>query len=185
MRFNLIVAMCRDNGIGYKGQLPWKIPADLQYFSNLTKGDGNNAVIMGHKTWQSLPIPKGKSRGLHDRDNFVLSKTDTFDICVNHNHLLKTFKSIAELESYLTKNDIYEEVWVIGGAQIYKQCLEEGKISKCYITFIDEDFDCDTFFPELDPTEWQELERKESYDVTYECTLRYSVYEHRISKSTA
>ena len=94
MRFNLIVAMCRDNGIGYKGQLPWKIPADLQYFSNLTKGDGNNAVIMGHKTWQSLPIPKGKSRGLHDRDNFVLAKTDTFDICVNHNHLLKTFKSM-------------------------------------------------------------------------------------------
>ena len=74
-------------------------------------------------------------------------------------------------------------MWVIGGAQIYKQCLEEGKISKCYITFIDEDFECDTFFPELDPTEWHELERKESYDITYECNLRYSVYEHINSKS--
>ena len=178
MRFNLIVAMCRDNGIGYKGKIPWRIPLDLQYFSNLTKGDGNNAVIMGHKTWQSLPLIAGKTRGLHDRDNFILSNATTFDICLNHNHLTKTFKSIDALEYYITKNNIYEDIWVIGGAEIYKQFLAEGKIQKCYVTSIDAAFECDTFFPELNQTEWREVERKENYDVTYDCVVSYSVYEH-------
>ena len=179
MRFNLIVAVCRDNGMGFKGQLPWHIPQDLQYFSNLTKGDGNNAVIMGHKTWQSLPIPKGKPRGLPQRDNFILSRSDSFDMLLNHDRLSKTFKSIAELEMFIEKTNLYEEVWVIGGAEIYKQFLEQGKIQKCYITRIDADFECDTFFPELDMKAWREIERIDNYEPIYDCPLIYSVYERK------
>jgi dihydrofolate reductase len=170
--------MCRNNGIGLNGQLPWQISQDLQYFAKVTKGDGLNAVIMGHKTWQSLPIPKNKPRGLVDRDNFVLASTATFDMLIHHNHLTKTFQSVAELEAYLTKNDVYEEVWVIGGTNIYKQFLDAGKIQKCYITYIDAEFDCDTFFPDLDMFQWQEIERTDSYDTTYDCKLSYVVYEH-------
>lgn len=178
MRFNLIVAMCRHNGIGYKGQLPWKIPEDLQYFSELTKGDGLNAVVMGHKTWQSLPIPKGKPRGLSQRDNFVLSTSDSFDLLLNHDRLSKTFNTIAALETYLSKNDVYEDIWVIGGSQIYKQFLEQGKIQKCYVTYIDTDFYCDAFFPELNKKEWREVERTDTYDTSYDCSVSYVVYEH-------
>jgi dihydrofolate reductase len=178
MRFNLIVAMCRNNGIGYKGKLPWQIPQDLHYFSTMTKGDGNNAVIMGNKTWQSLPIPKGRPRGLTDRDNFVLARTDQFDTLLHNDHLLKTFKNIAELEAYLMKAELYEEVWVIGGADIYRQFLEADKIAKCYVTAIDEDFYCDAFFPVLDMTVWREVERTENYEPTYECKVTYLVYEH-------
>jgi dihydrofolate reductase len=66
---------------------------------------------------------------------------------------------------------------VIGGAQIYKQFLEQGKIDKCYVTYIDEDFYCDAFFPELDKTEWREIERLDTYDKTYECSVNYIIYE--------
>lgn len=184
MQYNLIVAMCRNNGIGHMGQLPWKIPEDLQYFSRFTKGDGNNAVVMGHKTWQTLPFPTGKPRGLTDRDNFVLSKTNWFDMLWNHDRLSKTFKSIEELESYITKNDIYEDVWVIGGAEVYKQFLDQGKIDKCYVTYIDADFECDAFFPELSKSEWKEMERLESYNKVYECNVSYLVYNRIRDQNT-
>ena len=177
MRFNLIVSMCRNNGIGLNGKIPWHIPADLQYFAQLTKGDGNNALIMGNTTWQSLPIVKGRPRGLPNRDNFVLSYNDQFDMAVNHTHLLKTFKSIMAVESYVENNTIYEDVWVIGGAQIYKQFLDQKKIHKCYVTYVDADFECDTFFPLLDSTEWKEIERTDGYDANYNCEVNYVVFE--------
>jgi dihydrofolate reductase len=170
--------MCRDNGIGYKGQLPWRITRDMEYFAQITKGDGLNAVVMGHKTWQSLPIPKGKPRGLPQRDNFILSRSNTFDMLIAHEHLAKTFKSFEEMETYLDKNDIYEEVWLIGGTDIYKHFLDAKKVQYCYITHIDADFDCDTFFPVLNSAEWKETKRTDSYDATYECKVTYSVYKH-------
>ena len=177
MSFNIIVAVSKNNGIGYKGKIPWHIKQDLNYFSELTKGDGNNAVIMGNTTWKGLPFLKGKPRGLHDRDNFVLSNTDSFDIVMTQERELKTFKNIADLEIYLTQREIYEDIWIIGGETIYKQFLEMGKIEKCYITHIDKEFECDTFFPVLDNTEWREIERTDHYDIIYDCQVSYVVYE--------
>lgn len=169
--------MCRNRGIGFMGKLPWHIPQELQHFSQITKGDGLNAIVMGHNTWQSLPVLKDRTRGLADRDNFVLSQSTTFDHLNNQHRLLKTFKSITELEAYLEDNNTYEEVWVIGGADIYKQFLTEKKIEYCHISYIDEEFECDTFFPELDLSEWKEIKRTESYDVNYKCTINYIVYK--------
>ena len=179
MSFNLIVSLCRNNGIGLNGQMPWHIPQDLEYFAKLTKGDGNNALIMGEKTWQSLPILKGKMRGLQKRDNFVLSRNAHFDMLINNDRLLKTFKTIEEIVNYIRQNNIYEDVWVIGGADVYKQFLDKKLIHKCYVTSIDAAFECDTFFPELDMKEWREIEREESYDTNYECQLSYVVYQQR------
>lgn len=180
MRFNLIVSLCRNSGIGYKGQLPWNIKDDLQNFAQLTKGDGNNAVVMGNATWQSLPIVTGKPRGLYGRDNLVLARVDSFDMVINHNRLMKTYKSIDELEDYLSCNENYEDIWIIGGANVYKQFLEMNKIQKCYVTYIDADFECDTFFPIDDfkkNGEWKEIERSETYDKNYKCIVSYVVYE--------
>jgi dihydrofolate reductase len=179
MQYNLIVSLCLNNGIGFKNQIPWHITNDLRYFSKLTKGDGLNAVIMGNKTWQSLPVIHNKPRGLAERDNFVLASNSSFDMLIGHDRLVKTFKNIADLEAYVTENATYEEIWVIGGAEIYKQFLEMDKIKNCYVTFIDKEFECDTFFPidimHAEAEGWTEMERTEAYDTTYECLVCYCV----------
>ena len=213
MQFNLIVSTCRNNGIGLNNKIPWHVTDDLRYFAKLTKGDGLNAVIMGHQTWQSLPNLPNKPRGLIERDNFVLSGQHSFDMLINHGRLVKTFKTVDEIETYLSVNNTYREIWVIGGAQIYKHFLDLNKIKKCYVTYVDEDFECDTFFPidfasaadtgqsaseagaseagasaagasEAGPR-WIEVERTDTYDKTYECLVRYSVYEPQLDKAGA
>ena len=69
---NLIVAHCRHRGIGFKNTLPWFIKSDLKRFKHLTIGNGNNAVIMGRKTWESLPV---KHQPLSNRTNVIISNT--------------------------------------------------------------------------------------------------------------
>ena len=164
--FNLIVAVCRNNGIGLNGKIPWHIKQDIEYFSKITKGDGNNAVIMGRKTWESLP------KHLVDRANLVLSSETT---------MTKTnatfFRSFEELDAYLESNNFYEEIWVIGGAQIYNHYITSNKIKKCYITYIDQEYECDTFFPPLDMSVWKPTEYEKRYDI---CDLDFVVYERKM-----
>ena len=181
IRYNLIVAMCNNNGIGFKGKIPWHIKHDLQHFSKLTKGDGNNAIVMGSKTWYSLPIRSTNIIGLPDRDNFILSASGKGKINIQHNKIIKSFQSIDELENYFHEEDsTYEDIWIIGGAQIYKYFLDNNKINKCYITSIDKNFECDVFFPdELESNDkWVEIERTNMYDDNYECFIDYIVYEN-------
>ncbi len=172
--------MCQNNGIGYKGGIPWNIQEDLQYFSKLTKGKmppANNAVIMGSHTWKSLP--QG-GMGLKGRDNLVLSQaSQQFDIYVRGDYLIKTFPSVEAVERFITHSVKYDEVWVIGGAQVYEQFLSTNKIKKCYITYIDRAFECDTFFPALDMSQWTEVERRRDYNATYACAVDYVVYEKK------
>jgi dihydrofolate reductase len=168
--FNLIVSMCSNNGIGYQGDLPWHIKHDLHYFAKMTKGEGHNAVVMGKNTLKSLKNAKGY---LIDRDNLVLSS----EMLDTKNDTIKFFTSINELDNYIAANDIYEDIWIIGGAQIYQQYLDLDKINKCYVTYIDKEFTCDIFFPSLDLSVWKEIERTDSYDNTYECQVSYRVYE--------
>jgi dihydrofolate reductase len=174
MLFNLIVAVCKNNGIGYKGEIPWRIKADLQYFSKLTKGTGRNAVIMGCNTWKSLP--QG-GVGLKGRDNLVLSKaSQSFDIFIDHEQTIKTFTCFDHVERFISHQS-YNGNWIIGGAQIYQHYLSTNQIKRCYITYIDKDFECDTFFPDLDMTQWTEVERRSEYDSKYACAVDYVVYE--------
>ena len=144
MQYKIIVATCRNNGIGYCNTLPWNIKEDLRHFSKLTKGNGKNAIIMGKNTWKSIgekPLPK--------RDHFILSTMITDDITTRSISGNSTFicRNIDELEDKCRENN-YENVWVIGGESIYKQFLER-KCVDCIVTYIDEDFDCDTYFPFL------------------------------------
>lgn len=145
MKFNLIVALCKNGGIGKNNKLPWQIKEDLCHFSKLTKGNGKNAVIMGSKTYLSLPLP---NHYLPGRDHFILSNTLQLDKQMDDTHLIKSFPSITHLICYLEKinDNIYEEVWIIGGSQIYKQFIERNLIHKCYLTYIDKEYECDTFF---------------------------------------
>ena len=176
MKFNLIVAMCRNNGIGMKGAIPWHIPTDLRYFSKLTRGDGTNAIVMGSNTWTSLD-----RNGLPGRDNFVLSKSNRFDMLFAGDRLIKSFKSLDEFIFFLELQSIYKEVWIIGGQQVYDTFLAADKVDQCYVTYIDKEFPCDTFFPSLDTTvsQWTEQERTLTHDAFYNCTVEYIVYNRR------
>ena len=90
MIYKIICAMCNQRGIGKDGELPWKIKEDLNFFSKLTKGNKNNAVIMGKKTWISL------KKYLPDRDNLILSTSITLDETHDDN-IVKSFQSIKEI----------------------------------------------------------------------------------------
>lgn len=146
MKFKIIAAVCKGGGIGLNGQLPWKIKEDLAFFSKLTKGDGNNAVVMGRKTWDSLP-----GKHLIKRDNLIISNNIEIEKrCDTLNkELIKTFISIDNLVEFCKKQN-YDQVWIIGGSTIYKQFIDKDLVDTCCITYINETYNCDTFFPSLE-----------------------------------
>ena len=145
-RFKLIVAMCPNGGIGYKGRLPWPhCKADMAHFAKRTTGGGNNAVIMGAKTWDSIP-----ARPLRNRANLILS-SQTPEQSAQSAHW---FRTVPDLFAHLEAAE-YDEVWIIGGASIYEQFLAmhatgEINIDEMCITTIDGVYVCDTFFPLLE-----------------------------------
>ena len=132
MKLKLIVGVDNQNGIGLNNTLPWYNKEDLKYFSKVTKGDGNNVIVMGSNTWLSLP-----KRPLPKRLNVILSK--------NKNYSGVNIQTISDFNINLFKN--YDEVWIIGGESIYKQFIDI--VDEIHITKINGNYNCDTFFPEL------------------------------------
>ena len=141
MPYKMIVAFDLHRGIGKNNKLPWNIPEDLKRFSKLTKGNGNNAIIMGRKTWESLP-----KQPLPFRDNLILSHNLNIDFNTPKSSLVKSFKSINEIISFCNIQK-YDDIWVIGGTEIYKLFMDEGIINYIYLTSIIKNYDCDTKFP--------------------------------------
>ena len=142
--YNIIVAFDNKRGIGRENNLPWHFPNDLKYFSKLTKGNNNNAIVMGKNTWKSLP-----KKPLVKRDNLILSTTLNIEDNTPNNNYVKSFSSINDIENFC-KNQKYDEVWIIGGAEIYNLFINENKVKYIYATLIHQKYDCDCFFPELD-----------------------------------
>ena len=136
MKLKMIVAMDEKNGIGLNNKLPWNKREDMKYFAKKTKGNGNNAIIMGKNTWLSLP-----KKPLPNRDNIILSRSEEWI-----GHGFKTYNSIEEIKN--NKTD-YEEVWIIGGEKIYNLLLYEEDLCEIHISRIKDVYECDTFFPKL------------------------------------
>ena len=152
---NLIVAVDRNYGIGKNNQLLAHIPADMKYFREKTMG---KIIVMGSSTYMSFP-----KRPLPDRENLVLTSKPA-----NYPEV-KCFESIGELFSYIGNTDT--EVLVCGGSTVYLQLLPYCE--KAYVTHIDESFDADVFFPNLDELEsWEKTEESEpvesnGYNITF------------------
>ena len=125
MLYKLIVAFDINRGIGKNGTIPWYLSDDLKRFSKLTKGSGNNAIIMGRKTWDSLP---NSPTPLPQRDNLILS--NKLNICINSpkNSLAKSFNNINDITSFCEEQQ-YDCVWIIGGAEIYDLFLKTNHCS--------------------------------------------------------
>jgi len=136
MSINIIAAMAKNRVIGLNGQIPWHIPKELKYFKRMTSGN-NSAIVMGRKTWESLPI-----KPLPNRRNFVLTKNN-FHLTFPDGLVLKEPDDVVRLRK------IYSNIWIIGGQSVYEQYINKPYIDRLYLTEIDETFEGDTYFPKI------------------------------------
>ena len=149
----LIVAMDRHRVIGFRGSLPWNLPEDLKLFRKLTTG---NTVIMGRKTFDALGKP------LPNRHNIVLSGTlaEQADVVV-----CRTFPA-ALAEAWR----IGRPVFFIGGAAIYRKAI--AIVDELHISWVKGEYRGDTWFPEIDFSNWRAVEEQEFADFRYQKYLR-------------
>jgi dihydrofolate reductase len=134
-----IAAMSVNRVIGKNNQLPWHLPADLQHFKKITFG---KPVLMGRKTFESIGRP------LPGRQNIVITRNSEWTAPGCH--------VVNSVEAALLAAGECDEVFVIGGAMLYQQMLPQ--IQRLYLTVVEEDFEGDAFFPELNWDEWREVE---------------------------
>jgi dihydrofolate reductase len=143
MKLSIIAALGKNNEIGQGNRLLCRLPDDLKRFKEITSG---RAVIMGRKTFESLP--KG---ALPNRKNIVISR--------NENLKIEGATVCSSLDYALIKLMDEEEVFIIGGGEIYRQALAIA--DKLYLTKIHANFpEADVFFPEINYREWREVSRE-------------------------
>jgi dihydrofolate reductase len=144
MRTSIIVAMDRRRAIGRDNGLPWHLPGDLKFFKRTTMG---HPLIMGRKTYDSVGKP------LPGRTNIVITRRDDYA----PDGVIIT-RSLDEALDIAAQHD-REEIFVGGGSEIFAQALD--RVDRMYVTRIDHEFDGDTFFPEVDWSEWRLISREE------------------------
>ena len=145
MKISMIAAVSENQVIGKDNDLAWHLPDDMKYFMRTTQ---HHHVVMGRKNYESIPT---KYRPLPNRTNIVVTRTPDYKApdCL-------IFHSIQEALDYSQANE-QEEVFIIGGGQIYEAALD--LTDSLYITEVKADVDGDTFFPEISPADWQEVSR--------------------------
>ncbi|NLO70788.1 MAG: dihydrofolate reductase [Porphyromonadaceae bacterium] len=164
-KISIIAAVAENYVIGKNNKLPWHLPADLKHFKNKTIG---HAVVMGKRTFESLPngpLPKRKNivltsipEGNYDKYYEAVSLGDAIDLCENE-----------------------AEVYIIGGASLFKQALVYPEINTMYITWIHAEVSGDAYFPKFDENEWKLVssERHEA-DEKNEYAYTFAKYEKKV-----
>jgi|SRR5665811_2315820 len=157
---SIITAIGKNNELGKGNTLLWYMPADMKYFRETTKG---HPIIMGRKTFESIGNP------LPNRKNIVITR--------NKNYLRHGVDVVHSLEEAISLFDDTKEVFVIGGAEIYKQAMPLA--DRLYITHIDaKDKEADAFFPEIIPIVWNETSHQEhSKDEKNPHNYTFSIYD--------
>ena len=140
MIISIIAAVADNMVIGNKNSLPWKLPADMEYFKKNTLG---KTIIMGAKTFESI------GKALPNRKNIILS--------YDKNYKAERCIMVTSIEEALKEVREDEEVMIAGGASVYKQFLPLA--NRLYLTFIHHDFEGDVYFPKFDINEWKEIKR--------------------------
>jgi dihydrofolate reductase len=155
MKISLILAMGRNRVIGRDNQLPWHLPADLAHFKATTMG---KPILMGRKTWESI------GKALPGRLNIVLTG--------QAGYTAEGATVVNSIDNAIAACESADELMVIGGAAVYEALLPVAQ--KIYLTLVDEEFEGDTFFPQIDEQEWREESRedhstddKNAYDYSF------------------
>ncbi|MRH42465.1 dihydrofolate reductase [Aquibacillus halophilus] len=135
---SLLYAMDRNRVIGYKNELPWRLPNDLKFFKEMTT---SNSIIMGRKTFDSMNGP------LPNRKNIIITRDESYQ--------QENCEVIHSVDTIVEWNNLNPdtEYFVIGGGNIFKQILPYS--DRMYMTYIDESFPGDTYFPEFDENKWK------------------------------
>ena len=159
MKISLIAAMAQDRVIGINNNLPWKLPADMQWFRKHTLG---KPIIMGRKTFESFG-----GRTLPDRTNIVITRDKDYSVDAD---VIIVHDIDAALDAAANSGRDVEEVMIIGGASFYEQMLERA--DRFYVTQVDGHFEADAWFPEYEQLNWQEIsceEHKSDEKNAYDC----------------
>ena len=147
MIVSLIAALASNRAIGKDNALLWQLPEDLRHFRETTRG---KPVIMGRKTWESLPDP---FRPLPGRHNIVVSRDPAYQASG-----ATLAGSLDDALRQAAAQTNAEEVFVIGGEQLYRQALPLA--DRLYLTEIEQNFAGDVFFPDVQPHDWEEILRQ-------------------------
>ncbi len=162
MKVSIIVAAGLNNSIGKDNGLLWHLPIDMKFFKERTMG---HHILTGRKNYESIPE---KYRPLANRTNIVVTRDANLKI---DGCLVTT--SIKEGVEFARRRG-EKELFIIGGGEIYRQMLAENMVTHVYLTRVHENFEADTFFPELDPKKWRTTSeifcQKDPKDI-YDCTF--------------
>lgn len=153
----LIAAIDDERGIGKDGSIPWHIPKDLENFKRLTTHYGST-VVMGRTTYESIGRP------LLDRNNIVVSSSL---------HDGPGYTVVQDLNNYM--QTAQEDVWIIGGADIYAQALQYA--GRLYITHVEGAYGCERFFPDFEATFLLGQQSPQQHQNGY--TFKFAVYKRR------
>ncbi len=160
-KISIIVAADENNAIGKNKQLLWHLPYDLQNFKKLTTG---HTIIMGRRTFESLP-----AGALPNRKNIVLTGVPEA--------IIDNVFACSSMEEAITLCSKEDEIYMIGGALVYKQALPIAET--LYFTRVHHVFEgADTFFPEIDFTEWEEVS-KENHPADEKHAYPYTFYTYK------
>ncbi len=163
---SLIAAISENNVIGKDNDLIWHLPNDIKFFKEKTL---NHHVITGRKNYISIPE---KYRPLANRTNIILTRQVDFkeEGCV-------VLHSLEAAIAY-ARNNNEEEVFIIGGGQIYKEAIEKNLVDKMYVTYVKQNFDGDTYFPEINKELWKQVsEINNDADENHHYPYSFVVYE--------
>ena len=156
---SIVVAVSRNHVIGADNALPWYLPADLRHFKQLTLG---HTVVMGRRTFESILVKLGHP--LPDRHSVVVTRD------INYR-----YDKVQIVHDVYSLTELADDIFVIGGAQIYRQTM--AMADRIYVTEIHADIQGDTVFPEIGP-EWREVSReKHSADDKNPYDYDFVVYE--------
>ncbi|MDX1905229.1 MAG: dihydrofolate reductase [Thermonemataceae bacterium] len=142
----LIVAVAENNVIGSEGKIPWHLAEDMNFFRKLTE---HNVIIMGRKTFESLP------RRLPNRIHIIISRNRRFVPPYDDCYVVNSLDAAIDFSrTFVGKN-----IFIIGGGEIYQQALQKKAVEKIFLTKVQTEPKGDTFFPVVNPQDWQETNK--------------------------
>ncbi|MCU7842584.1 MAG: type 3 dihydrofolate reductase [Candidatus Thiodiazotropha sp. (ex Monitilora ramsayi)] len=162
-KISLIVAMDKNGVIGRDNRLPWRLPADLSHFKQVTMG---KPIVMGRKTWESLPgVLPGRKHIVITRDQAYRAESCTV---------------VHSAEEAIAEAGNVAEIMIVGGGAIYKELLP--KADRLYLTLVDVEVDGDAYFPQIDWDAWREMSR-DSHPADEKNPYAYTFLELERTKS--